>query len=125
MDFEAQETQVASKKICIIAGITLLALGIIFSFWILALINGVFRSPDRVALIRKMLSVSTEEQSIRGQLFESNFDLTFGNFLGYLGLLIICGILLAAAGRIIAAFLVGGIEALGIAAGVPRERKNR
>ena len=111
------EAHITSRRVCIFAGIALLVLGVLCSLWILALINGLFRSPDRVALIGKMVTLSAAEQGIRGQVFGNDFAVTYNNFLVYFVLLIICGILLSSAGRIIAAFLASGVEALAIAAG--------
>jgi small-conductance mechanosensitive channel len=124
MDLEALETHNTSKRICIMAGIALLVLGIIFSLWLILLINSFFRDPDRVTLIGKMLRLGSEEQHIQGQLFTNDFSITYSNFLSYFVLLIICGILLTSAGRIVAAFLSSGIDALSIAAGVARGRRS-
>jgi hypothetical protein len=122
MEIDMAETQIMSKKICVYAGITLITFGIIFSIWVFSLINGFFRSPDHVTLIGKMLRLTTEEQTIHGKIFDNDFSITYSNFLGYFVLLIISGILLTSAGRIVAACLSGGIEALSIAAGVSRSR---
>lgn len=118
------EANITSRRVCIFAGIALLVLGVLCSLWVLSLINGLFRSPDRVALIGKMVTLSAAEQGIRGQVFGNDFAVTYNNFLAYFVLLIICGILLASAGRIIAALLASGVEALAIAAGVVRGRRS-
>lgn len=125
--FEEEEVSPStlSKKLCMVAGILLLSLGVLCSFWLLVIVNSCFRAPDRVALLGKMLRMSTEEQVIRGTLFDSPFAITYSNFLSYLVLLIICSILLSAAGRIIVALISGGIEALAIAADARHHKQAR